>query len=158
MNVVFFDVDGVLNSEKYLCENSGRYINPKNIANLKLIIQATGAKLVITSDWRREAVLQSPTKPMAKQLVEELAAAGLTLDDACADNAQLQSRYKDYSRATGVKDYISGHGVTGFVILDDMDMDWEKVGVLDNWIDTDNVITGLTESDAKNAIEIINRG
>ena len=29
MNVVFFDVDGVLNSEKFLCDKQGEFINPK---------------------------------------------------------------------------------------------------------------------------------
>ena len=64
MNVVFFDVDGVLNSEKFLCDKQGEFINPKNVANLKMIVDATQAKLVMTSDWRKQVIDKDVSKHM----------------------------------------------------------------------------------------------
>ena len=54
MKVIFLDIDGVLNSldckekiEGYL------FVEDKKIALLKELIDATGAKIVLSSTWRR---------------------------------------------------------------------------------------------------------
>ena len=73
MNVVFFDVDGVLNSEKFLCDKQGEFINPKNVANLKMIVDATHAKLVMTSDWRKQVIDKDVSKAHVRELIGRLA-------------------------------------------------------------------------------------
>ena len=35
-------------------------------------------------------------------------------------------------------------------------MDWEIHGLDSHWINTENVLVGLTEADARNAVSIIN--
>lgn len=156
MNVVFFDVDGVLNSEKFLCEKRGEFINPKNVANLKSIVDATGAKLVITSDWRKQVIDKDISKAHVRELIDGLADAGMEVYGATSSGDELRNKYGDYTRACAVKDYVTANSVEGYVILDDMDMDWESHGLDSHWIDTENVLTGLTEADARNAISIIN--
>lgn len=66
MNIIFLDVDHVLNSLNKLIEvykKTGRphsgYAYPfdeKCLRNLKLIVQETDAKIVITSTWRKDGL------------------------------------------------------------------------------------------------------
>ena len=157
MNVVFFDVDGVLNSEKFLCETHGEFINPKNVANLKMIVDATGAKLVMTSDWRKQVIDKDISKTHVRELLDRLADAGMEVYGATSSGDELRNKYGVYTRACAVKDYVTANAVEGYVIFDDMDMDWEAQGLDSHWINTVNVLTGLTETDARNAISIINQ-
>lgn len=157
MNVVFFDVDGVLNSEKFLCETHGEFINPKNVANLKMIVDATGAKLVMTSDWRKQVIDKDISKTHVRELIDRLADAGMEVYGATSSGDELRNKYGVYTRACAVKDYVTANAVEGYVIFDDMDMDWEAEGLDSHWINTENVLAGLTEADARNAISIINQ-
>ena len=54
MKVVFLDFDGVLNSERYVrnCGEYGVIIDPSRMQLLKQIIDATGAKIVLSTSWR----------------------------------------------------------------------------------------------------------
>lgn len=157
MNVVFFDVDGVLNSEKFLCDKQGEFINPKNVANLKMIVDATHAKLVMTSDWRKQVIDKDVSKAHVRELIGRLADAGMEVYGATSSGDELRSKYGDYTRACAVKDYVTANSVEGYVILDDMDMDWEAHELDSHWINTENVLVGLSEADARNAISIINQ-
>ena len=156
MNVVFFDVDGVLNSEKFLCDKQGEFINPKNVANLKMIVDATQAKLVMTSDWRKQVIDKDVSKAHVRELIGRLADAGLEVYGATPSGDELRNKYGSYTRACAVKEYVTANSVEGYVILDDMDMDWETYGLDPHWINTENVLVGLTEADARNAVSIIN--
>ena len=69
----------------------------------------------------------------------------------------LQGMSSDYTRACAVKDYVVANSVEGYVIFDDMDMDWEAHELDSHWINTENVLVGLSEADAMNAISIINQ-
>lgn len=155
MNVVFFDVDGVLNSERYICATPGEFINPKNVANLKMIVDETDAKLVVTSDWRKSVVEKDTSKAHVRELLEELEHAGLEIYGATCMGDELKSKCGDLDRACAVREYVNANSVDGFVILDDMDMDWNSQGLENHWINTENVLAGLTEADARNAIAII---
>lgn len=59
MKIIFLDIDGVLNSEEYFNKIEGLHIegieSKVDIAKVKLLkkaIDATGAKVVLTSSWR----------------------------------------------------------------------------------------------------------
>ena len=92
MNVVFFDVDGVLNSEKFLCDKQGEFINPKNVANLKMIVDATQAKLVMTSDWRKQVIDKDVSKAHVRELIGRLADAGLEVYGATPSGDELRTK------------------------------------------------------------------
>lgn len=54
MKVIFLDFDGVLNSERYV-KNSGQFgviIDPDRMILLRQIVDATGAKIVLSTSWR----------------------------------------------------------------------------------------------------------
>ena len=112
MNVVFFDVDGVLNSEKFLCEKHGEFINPKNVANLKMVVDATGAKLVMTSDWRKQVIDKDISKAHVRELIDRLADAGMEVYGATSSGDELRNKYGDYTRACAVKDYVAANLMT----------------------------------------------
>jgi hypothetical protein len=58
MKVIFLDVDGVLNSRKYILQMDDLWDDPKNqmdplaIARLNSITTQTGANIVVSSTWR----------------------------------------------------------------------------------------------------------
>ena len=63
MKYIFLDVDGVLNNKKHYrklhLKYGGRFdaekmpFNPRSLKNLRTIIDATGAQLVLSSSWRK---------------------------------------------------------------------------------------------------------
>lgn len=67
MKVLFLDIDGVLNSHDWFRRRvteqpTGNYwerqIDPRAVGLLNEIIEATGAKIVISSTWRKNYTLQ----------------------------------------------------------------------------------------------------
>lgn len=68
MNYLFLDIDGVLNTGRYsdyliengLCETDadGYLFDPEAVQNLEHIIEATDAKIIITSTWRLDGDMQ----------------------------------------------------------------------------------------------------
>ena len=52
MKIIFLDIDGVLNVIPQGRDEYGAIFHPEFVANLKHIIDKTGAKLVISSTWR----------------------------------------------------------------------------------------------------------
>ena len=54
MKVIFLDVDGVLNSQQLFEKSEDAQlisVDEENIKNLKKIVDATGAKIVLSSSW-----------------------------------------------------------------------------------------------------------
>lgn len=58
LKILFLDIDGVLNSGKYIISLAGGFDDPINqmdpvaVARLNTITDATGAKIVVSSTWR----------------------------------------------------------------------------------------------------------
>ena len=54
MKVIFLDIDGVLNcgTTTELTKTGDRFVENKFIERLKKIVDETGAKVVLSSDWR----------------------------------------------------------------------------------------------------------
>ena len=54
IKVIFLDVDGVLNSNRTARRTQSGYtfVDNRQMKNLKHIINMTGAKVVLSSDWR----------------------------------------------------------------------------------------------------------
>ena len=51
--ILFLDIDGVLNTGSHLSQDKyGDGFNPKAVANLAKIVDATGADIVISSSWK----------------------------------------------------------------------------------------------------------
>ena len=157
MKAIFFDIDGVLNSNKFLCNSKGASINPQNVENLKVIVKATDAKLILTSDNRAAAVKEPVTDPEVKEMLDKFEAAGISLYGVIPADTDIAGKYEDYGKNYGIREYINIEGIDNFVILDDMDMGWDRIGLENYWINTENSVKGLSEDDVKRAIEILGR-
>ena len=69
MNYLFLDIDGILNTGRYsnyLAVNGlyetdadGYLFDPEAVQNLEYIIEATDAKIIITSTWRLDGDMQA---------------------------------------------------------------------------------------------------
>ena len=98
MKAIFFDIDGVLNSNKFLCNSKGASINPQNVENLKAIVKATDAKLILTSDNRAAAVKEPVTDPEVKEMLDKFEAAGISLYGVIPADTDIAGKYEDYGK------------------------------------------------------------
>ena len=109
MNVVFLDVDGVLNSDETkekICGSRG--IDSERVQILRKILDFFPAEIVLISSWKDDP----DDSPFKSYLHEKLAEEGL-----CIFASTREERWS--MRASGIRDFISEHDVQHFIILDD---------------------------------------
>ena len=120
MKVIFLDVDGVLNCREWFERTTGLSghwdIDYTKVQRLKQIVDATGAKIVLTSTWRGFEYRRENDKPMHpkyKYLVDSLAIYGMEIMDFVP--------YHDYVRPLEISEWLHDHAmeVESFVSLDD---------------------------------------
>lgn len=166
--IIFLDIDGVLNPTHYLNalfkmwkasegeiksqDEFGYYFFPQNCDSLKRIINETGAKLVISSEWRK----MGKEKIMKMWKIRNL--PGEVVDITPTEDELISEGNFDYldliGRGTLIEHWIKKNKFKGkFVIIDDtFDFLDEQVEFL---IET-NGFYGLTNKDAEKAIGILN--
>ena len=161
MKLLFLDVDGVLNYDMCGVKIGSYYgVVPEKVKLLKQIIDATGAKIVLSSSWRRDinigAPLENQTSPFAVELIAKLEAEGLHIYDMTSVEG------KEHLRKTQIEELIHeyrrcGQPVSHWAVLDDYmfdgydDPDFEPHVVYTNFYGS-----GLTEKEAAEAIAILN--
>ena len=148
--IIFLDFDGVLNTEQYQAQLAvtgrlgkdlwGPLFAPTAIANLRKILDATDARIVISSSWRYVYGLGGLRMMWD---IRELPGEIQDILPCGADNL---------SRGEEIACWLSRHHVTNYVIMDDfndfMPSQYNKyVGV--------NPLTGITQADAQKAITIL---
>lgn len=151
MKVLFLDIDGVLNSRKYILQMDELWDDPKNqmdplaIARLNTITSKTGASIVVSSTWRL-AFKHYPDKLADCMASYGIAAPviGMT-DDLVRDGL---------ARKDEIRSWLNNHPeVEAFVILDDETLDTFS----DHHIKT-RFDDGLQDVDVLRAIGILNAG
>ena len=159
MKVIFLDVDGVLNSEVSREQERNNFdnwmeheVSEMHVNNLKKIVDATGAQIVLSSSWRfdhpkatgRDFIVD----PLMKVLDRKLKAVGLDIIDVTPD---LRGKI----RGAEIQDWLDRHSeVERFVILDDdVDMKDEQKPFFVNT----TFKNGLTDELSNKAIEILNK-
>ena len=186
MKVVFLDIDGVLNTEPHMMElykqwEAGKITRQEyfrlhdapfegTLLPLKKIVDATGAKIVLSSTWR-----SSPDR--IAQLNKCFGELGFSIYDVTCKGVN-HSRLKmcgfrpsncydsewegahaiaTYDRGAEIANYLFEHPeVESFVIIDDDSMDI-KPYYPDRLVQTDFYSTGLDEKHADRAIAILNK-
>lgn len=159
MKVIFLDVDGVLNSELSREQERNNFdnwmeheVSEMHVNNLKKIVDATGAQIVLSSSWRFDHPKATGrdfiADPLMKILDRKLKAIGLDIIDVTPD---LRGKI----RGAEIQDWLDRHSeVERFVILDDdVDMMEEQKPFFVNT----TFKNGLTEEMANKAIEILNK-
>ena len=131
-NVVFLDIDGVLNSN-FWCENNqreisnGTLIDKDKVRLLSSLIKTTNAKIILHSGWR--FWFDSNFKPLrieAEKLVEIFKGEGLTIAGVTPDLTTEEIRItKKFSlvKAQEILLWISEHkDLKNWVVIDDLDL------------------------------------
>lgn len=116
--VIFLDVDGVLNDSRTKARVSPMIIgiDKAHVRQLKQIVDATGAEIVLTSTWKNgwepnRRSTQQPT-PYGKYLANKLFDFKLKPIDKTHDSGE--------NRGAGIIDWLNKHPwVERYVILDD---------------------------------------
>lgn len=158
MKVIFLDIDGVLNSMEFY-ENkpeSDLRHNPfdrKCVAVLKQIVDATDAKIVLTSSWRGGWDKDPSRCHLEGQLLNDIFAEyGFSVYDK---TASLRSG----RRPMEIKQYLetSGSAINNYVIIDDNDFGWKEFDMDSRLVLTDFQKGGLNTDHAAKAIKILNK-
>lgn len=152
MKIVFCDIDGVLNEDSTPTRTKNRYIfiDQDKLLRLKRIVDATGAKIVLSSTWRYDH-----DKP-------EYNGDFLELQEAFQDIGMDFFSYTPVDsfglrRGMEIKAWLGLHRgeVDQFIILDDELFDFEERGLLPRLIKTDFACGGLTEELTQEAIDLL---
>lgn len=146
IKVIFLDIDGVLNNKKTTrtTANGCTFVEGKHLSRLKYIINATGAKIVLTSEWRRDRTDLEHNGDYL-ELKEELRRYGIYVYGC---TPVLPSDHRGSEIAQWLREHNS---VSDFVILDDRgDMD----PYMDRLVRT-ATDSGLGIKEAGRAIEIL---
>lgn len=150
MKVIFLDIDGVLNSEQYIreCDGCGIVIDPSKMVLLKQIVDATNARIVLSTSWREHWSKDQKQCDSTGVLMNSIFGAyGLQIFDK---TPQLHTR-----RETEIKSWLDKNpDVQKFVVLDDMLLSGEFLSGY--FVKTSSYFGGLDEMDVRNAIGILN--
>ena len=151
MNIIFLDIDGVLNTIKTEELAPSGFIGVEDILieNLKKIIEKTNAKIVLISTWKNEWSKSIGYKGEDfKYLEQRLNEFNITIFDKTNDCI--------YNRGEGIKKYLYYHPeITNWVVIDDIIFDDYDDEISERFVHT-NQCYGLTFKQALKAIEILN--
>lgn len=150
MNIIFLDIDGVLNSHRKLKEVYEKTHKPHSgynypfdeicLNNLKRLVELTNSKLVITSTWRKD-------KEGRDKIIEAL--KDYQLDQSIIGYTPILNQ----PRGVEIQAYLSKlEHQPNFIILDD-DTDMESL--IDYLIKT-NISVGLTKENVEEGIKKMN--
>ncbi len=149
--VIFLDFDGVLNTEQYQARLAvegkpnkdawGPLFDPRAVENLRRILDATDAAIVISSSWRWVHHLSS-----LRMMWEVRELPGDIIDTIPCGATYI-------SRGEEIECWLDKHGRPDYVIIDDIDDFYQAQH--DHYIET-NPIVGITEANAQKVIEILN--
>lgn len=149
IRVIFLDVDGVLNSYSTTRRTSGgyRFVGSRKLKNLKRIVTKTGARVVLSSDWRYDRDDPGVNKDYL-ELRRELFRYGI---EFYGFTPELPGAH----RGAEIEQWLSEHPeVSNFVILDDRtDIEPNK----DHWVQT-TMSRGLGAEETAMAIDILTKG
>ena len=162
MNIIFLDIDGVLNAEDDFGQGKNnphighnRGISTSKVKLLKEIVDASNASIVLVSSWKKRYMkyLNNKEDEVGEYLFNKLNEVGLSIYDTT-------SRY-DYddgkSRGVEIALWLIDHKseVDKYIVLDDDErIDYEKFDVLSHLVKT-SPLTGLTKEVANQSIKFL---
>jgi hypothetical protein len=154
MKVIFLDIDGVLNSQKFYEETEDFMWDmfcPRAVKNLNEILEKTGAKIVVSSSWRLGRSIDGLKVLFTQNGVNESKIIGVT--------PKLHFHQKNYSvpRGCEIKHWLENNFVRiidNYVIIDD-DADM-LLCQKDHFFKT-NEYDGLTDAIKDKIINFLNK-
>ena len=154
MKVIFLDVDGVLNCVDSTSQCRGFVgIDDKRVIKLRAIVEATGAKIVLSSTWKHdwEPKNKDDQNEYGNYLDRKLKRQRLVAIDKTYESDGMK-------RGEGILAWVSAHNVESFIILDDEWFDFKEEGLESRVIKTEFYDSdgGLTDAHVQRAIELLN--
>ncbi len=117
MKVIFLDIDGVLTSANYDRQKTENdtYIDKSRLALIKGLVDKTGAKIVLSSSWRKS--FEPDCDSSGIKLIETFAEAGLEIYGKTPEIGYIK-------RPDEVRAWLAEHpDVDAFVMFDDDNFD-----------------------------------
>lgn len=152
MKVIFLDIDGVVNcwNTKERAPSRVVGVEQRLISHIKKIIEATGAKIVLSSTWRKAWAFHLNDDKDWGYLRDEFAKQGIDFFD------YTPSR-KDSRRGKEIEEWLENtkHKIYSYVVIDDEIFDirnFHKGHIVKTSFDT-----GITLHNANMAIKILNK-
>ena len=165
MKVIFLDIDGVLNTGWWYTQMDrntpkdkyGYAFDPNAVANLKKIIDETGADIVISSSWKSFGFSELEDMWQDRGLPGKL--IGITpnsVSDEMLLNADLDHMELFSIRGMEIKEWLTKHGkrVSQYAIIDDMN---NMLPEQQPYFIQTNSEVGITDEDAERAISILSK-
>lgn len=150
MKVIFVDFDGVLNTEKYVrsCSEFGLIIDPSKMVLLEQIIDATDAKIVLSTSWR-EHWDEEPKNcdNIGIEINNIFEQYGLHI----FGKTPILNSCREDEIAAWLK---SNPHITNFAVIDDRFLDSERIR--EHFVKTSGYSKGLDDASVERATEILN--
>ena len=150
MKIIFLDFDGVLNSDKYVRKQTefGVIIDPSRMELLKQIVDATDAKIVLSTSWRVNwSVIPEECNETGEKINKIFSDYRLKIFDKTPDAR--------FNRAREIEYWMILHPeAENFVVLDDMLLD--SPFIRGHYVKTCDFREGLDEENVKEALKILN--
>lgn len=160
MKVIFLDIDGVLNNDHTQENIEGfLFVGAEQLQLLKKLVDQTGAKLVLSSTWRRGWYCKDHV-----QEPDAMDRQDIRLFDAfCAKLKEVGLELLGYTddfglRGNEIDDWLTqwdGEPIESFVVLDDMDE--REISPHDDRLVQTFFVDGLQERHVQQAIELLNQ-
>lgn len=150
LKIVFLDFDGVLNSEKYVktCGEYGVIIDPTRMILLKRLIDATSAKIVLSTSWREHW-------DEAPQNCDNIGIEINNIFEQYGLHIIAKTPILNCCREDEIAEWLkSNPQVVNFVILDDRFLDSELIR--GHFVKTSSYSKGLDVASVEKAIDILN--
>ena len=147
--LIFLDIDGVI------CCNQLQTLEAAQLQQLKRICKATGAKVVLSSDWRRKIPLKQKVQRALQRLgIEYVGCTKVITTIEQIGNYRVETNHRP-------REILKWYGARScpWVAIDDRDLLSETDGdrLSGHFVHTD-FINGLTAAAADQAIAILGRG
>lgn len=143
-NIIFLDVDGVLNNHTTKDRIHGYIgVDDNNVTALKKLVEMYDAEIVLVSDWKGEWYKDKKERQdeFANRLDEKLAMQGLSILDKTEDEG--------WNRGEGILNWLQKNGpVDNYIILDDNGFDYKEKHIAAHWVQSSyyaKPIGGFTE-------------
>lgn len=147
MNIVFLDIDGVLNGLDFIDDVFQKtqkkvptfIVNPENVRYLNYIVQTAKAKVVVTSDWKTHKSISE-----IQEILDHAGFRGEIIGATPSDRGR---------RGQSIASWLHQHQTECFVILDDA----HQLDPLSNFVVWVDPYTGLQSKHAQKAISLLNQ-
>lgn len=150
MKIIFLDIDGVLNDIENFPQSEVfpfNKIEKDKVSLLNEIVNHTGAKVVISSSWRRKHSYLEMDK-----ILKTLGFCGEVISET--PRLPKEKKISFLNRSKEIESWLENNSVSNFVILDDTPSSEFSEKIISNLVQIDD-FQGMNENHVKKAIEIL---